>query len=47
MRDFTTDFDCLSAIMLTEGLYASTLEEYFAYVNEFNQKHHTDIEMEF
>ena len=31
MRDYTTNFDCLTAIMLTEGLYASTEDEFKAY----------------
>lgn len=44
MRDFTTDFDCITAIMLTEGNYASTVEEYMQYVDNFSLKYHFQVD---
>lgn len=39
MRDYTTSFDCLTAIMLTEGVLASTEQEYLAYAEYFSNKY--------
>jgi len=44
MRDYTTNFDCLTAIMLTEGLYASTEDEFKAYASHFSSAYGVDIE---
>jgi DNA replicative helicase MCM subunit Mcm2 (Cdc46/Mcm family) len=40
MKDATSEFDCLTAIMLTENVWISTLEEYYAYLEQFNKKYH-------
>ena len=45
MRDFTNEFDCLTAIMLTEGKYAINMDEYANYVQEFNKKYKTNVEI--
>ena len=44
MRDFTTNLDCLTAIMLTEGIYASNEEEFKAYAEHFCNTYHFDLE---
>ena len=31
MRDYTNGFDCLTAIMLTEGVFVSTEEDYITF----------------
>lgn len=44
MRDYTTGFDCLTAIMLTEGLLTTTEEDYTRYAEEFCEKYRINLE---
>jgi DNA replicative helicase MCM subunit Mcm2 (Cdc46/Mcm family) len=43
MRDYTTNFDCLTAIMLTEGLFAATEEQYLGFAEAFSSKYGIDL----
>ena len=44
MRDYTTNFDCLTAIMLTEGMCAKNEEEFRAYAQHFSETYDIDLE---
>lgn len=43
LRERTTLLDCVTAITLCENNYFSTIEEYYGFLDEFNQKYKTNI----
>ena len=43
LRDKTVLLDYVTAIAITENNYFSTIEEYYAFLDDFNQKYETEI----
>jgi hypothetical protein len=43
MREKTTTFDCMSAIVTSENKYFSTFEEYYMALEEFGERFKVDV----
>lgn len=43
LREKTILLDYVTAIMITENNYFSTIEEYYAFLDDFNKKYGTDL----
>lgn len=43
MREKTTIFDCISAILTSENKYFSTFEEYYMALEEFGERFKVDV----